>query len=73
MPYSNVSCNQTSVQYCLTECPEVACSVRELRNAVIETSLEHLVELALEEHWNEAFDSGVHQTLFEEREQIQIR
>ena len=75
------NCNQTSVQECLTECPEVTCYVRDLRNAVKEsdcfwrksaqTNLEDLIELALEDHWHKAYDTGVKETLFDQCEQIQ--
>ncbi len=67
------NCNQTSVQECLTECPEVTCYVRDLRIAVKETDLEDLIELALEDHWHEAYDTGVKETLFDQCEQIQVK
>ena len=38
------NCNQTSVEDCLTECPELACSVRDLRLAVQETDIEDVAE-----------------------------
>ena len=81
MSYVTVSCNQTPIHKCLTECPEETCSVRDLRNAVIGTKLwdyksstyiEELVEMALAEHWQEAFNTAEHQALFEELEQIQV-
>jgi len=62
------NCNQISVEDCLTECPELACSVRDLRLAVQETDIEDVVELALEEHWHTAYDEGVTNTLKELKE-----
>ena len=48
------NCSQTSVHDCLTKCPVELCNVRNLRNTVKDPYLQELVELALEEHWNEA-------------------
>ena len=67
------NCNQTSVQECLTECPELTCYVRDLRIAVKETDLEDLIELALEDHWHKAYDTGVKETLFDQCEHIQVK
>ena len=59
--YSN--CNITSVDECLSDCPELACHVRDLRSAVVDTELVDLVELALEEHWHTAYDVGSQATI----------
>ncbi len=48
------NCSQTSVHDCLTKCPVELCNVRNLRNTVKDPYLQELVELALEEHWNES-------------------
>ena len=49
-----VNCNTTSVHDCLTKCPVELCNVRNLRNTVKDPYVQELVELALDEHWNQA-------------------
>jgi hypothetical protein len=57
------TCNITSVDECLGDCPAPACHVRDLRSAVVDTELVDLVELALEEHWHTAYDVGSQATI----------
>jgi len=56
------TCFDVSVQECVESCPQkiVHCNVRLLRETVIGNGpLAELVEYALDEHWRDAFQTGL--------------
>jgi hypothetical protein len=53
------NCNEIPIHVCLTDCLESACHVRDLRLSVQNTDIENMVELALEEHWQTAYEAGI--------------
>ena len=54
-------CGTISVADCINDCAEPNCRVRELRTVIAGTSVEVLVEKALEEHWYTAYNVGLNE------------
>ena len=53
------TCGSMEAKECINECVEPICYVRDLREAVAGSSIETMVEMALEEHWFTAYDAGI--------------